>query len=214
MSLSAQDWLRNFYSEFLDICEAEENFGKRVTNGKWTKTMKEFLANLGQKLGYEVKGERLRIDQMWKKQGETIAIEHEITDEGIFEKEIPNLMSVKAHLRVLITYVRDYQFPYKAVETADKVKIALSHRDSEFDEGEEFLLVIGTKTPKRRKKGKRGKRLRDFMSRHSDWLAYRFHPIFKPEIKADVLQTTKTGLRSEAARKAWATRKARIRISH
>ena len=45
---------------------------------------------------------------MWKKQGETIAIEHEIRDEGIFEKEIPNLMSVKAHLRVLITYVRDY----------------------------------------------------------------------------------------------------------
>jgi len=187
MSLSAQDWFCDFYSEFLDVCETDRKFGKRVADAQWTRSMQDFLKKLGQKLGYVVKRESLTIDQTWK---------NEIRDTDIFEDEIPNLMSVKAHLRVLITYVRDYQFPYKAVEIADKVKSVLSQRDDGIGEGEEFLLVIGTKTPKE------GKAPRDFMPRRSDWLAYRFHLIFEPEIKADVLQTVKRGSRSDAARKA------------
>lgn len=136
---------------------------------------------LGQKLGYEVEPETLAIDQIWKQQNKTIAIEHEIRHEGISKEEIPKLMRVKADLRVLVTYVRDYQFPYKAVEMADKVALEHFQKGNELGEDEEFLLVIGTKTPKV-KKGPR-----NFIARRSDWLAYRFHP--KHTIVSDVLRT-------------------------
>jgi len=36
--------------------QSKQNFGKEVTDRKWTNNMKGFQARLGKNLGYEVKG--------------------------------------------------------------------------------------------------------------------------------------------------------------
>jgi len=178
-------------------------FGKRVTNDQWTEKMLDFLKRLGQGLGYEVETEPLRIDQMWKQQDKAIVvIEHEIKHETVFKKEMPNLIKVKAPLKVVVTYVRDYRFPYGAVEFADKVGIWLSKKVDEINSDEEFLVVIGTKTPFTKTRGRKG--LRDFVPRPWDWLAYRFYLVRR--IRREVLQTPASS-RSQAAIIAWRTRK-------
>lgn len=163
----AQEWFAKFYGGFIKARKKDQKLGLNVSRGEWTQQMMDFLKRLGERQRYQVSPERLGIDQLWKRDNVSIAIEHEIAQNSIWRKELPNLIDVTSDLKVLITYVRDYNFPSepcfiskKLVEELDKKYI---------QRFKEFLLIIGTKSPQ--EKGK----LRDFMHRETDWFARRFY---------------------------------------
>jgi len=189
MSL-AQKWFDRFFAKFVEIRKENPHFGFGLSKDQWTQQMKDFLKNLGKERGFEVEAEgHGRFDQYWKRNDQTIAIEHEIDQKSIFESELRKLADVTADLKVLITYVRDYNFPSEPYAICKKIKKELDKNIRQF---KEFLLLIGTKSPKIGE--------RNFMERETDWFARRF---FVGATRMDILSPSRT-LR---AKKAWETRK-------
>lgn len=191
---SAQKWFDIFYNRFVQTCEEKRSFGMETTSRKYTELMMNFLEELGKENGFKVKRERLTIDQFWKHEVKgTVALEHEISPKGLLRKELPNLMDISSDLKVLITYVYDYQFPWEPGNLSDKIETEINSKFiGRFDE---FLLLVGTKT----QRDERNRRT--FMERESDWFARRFHI---GTVKKHILIPSS----SRRARKAWQTRKA------
>jgi len=103
-------------------------------------------------------------------------------------------MDVSSNLKVLVTYVDDYQFPWEPDSISEKIEKEIDARYvGRFNE---FLLLIGTKT----RRDQQGKRI--FMQRESDWYARRF---YFGAVRKDFLVPSS----SPRARKAWITRKER-----
>jgi hypothetical protein len=155
--------------------------------------MMDFVENLGKQQGFEVRRERLTIDQFWKHETKgTVALEHEISSRGIFQKEIPNLMDVSSDLKVLITYVYDYQFPWEPERIS---RILMKEINAKYvGRFKEFVFVIGTKT-RRDQEGRR-----NFVERESDWFARKF---YIGAVKEEIL----VPISSEKARRAWQSRR-------
>lgn len=190
---SSQKWFDAFYNKFTGVCSEDEKFGMDIRSQKWTRVMMNFLEDLGKEQGFTVDPERLTIDQFWKHPNKgTVAVEHEISAGGILKKELPNLVDISSDLKVLITYVYDYQFPWEPYEISERIKKEI---DSKYVKRfKEFLLVIGTKT----QRDKRDRRI--FMERSSDWFALTF---YIGAVKTKILLPSP----SRRARQAWKTRK-------
>jgi hypothetical protein len=158
----------------------------RITDGRWTKLLSEFLKSMGASLGYRASFERPsfgggRFDMKWQNGREVILIEYENDSAGIERSEIPKLMSATGNLR-LITYVPPARFPGEDI--ANKVLKTLNSEKS--GEDFEFLLIIGTWA----------------MVRPTDWVGWQFYPTFK--MKPLILPYLKAtaGVRAAFARKA------------
>jgi hypothetical protein len=107
--------------------------------------MMNLLKDLGRQQGFEVETERLTIDQLWKHGSKgTVAVEHEISSQGILKKELPNLMDISSDLKVLITYVYDYQFPWEPERISDEIEKEINEKY--IGRFREFTLLVGTKT--------------------------------------------------------------------
>lgn len=185
---SAQKWFDSFYNKFVQTRQQNERFGIKVRSQRYTQLMMNFIEELGKELGYKVKRERLTIDQFWKHVTKgTVALEHEISANAILKKELPNLMDVSSDLKVLITYVYDYQFPWEPDNIAAKVETEINAKYAR--QLNEFLLLIGTKTRRDQKDR------RVFMQRDSDWFARQF---YLGEVKQEILMPSL----SRRARKA------------
>ena len=191
---SAQEWFDNFYNKFIQTRRKDKAFGIRVTSGEYTQLMLKWLENLGTEQGFKVKRERLTIDQYWEHaQKGTVALEHEITARTTFKKELPNLMDIASDLKVLITYVYDYQFPWETDNIAEKIEKEINTKF--VGKVNEFVLLIGTLTTRRFENDER-----IFMQRESDWFARKF---YLGAVRKSVLVPSS----SRKARKAWSTRR-------
>lgn len=165
----AEEWYRSFYNYYYDnwdnglrIKQLEaQSYNK---DKEWTKVIKNFLQSLADHLGYKISQETVRIDHMWKKENDIIAIEHENNPDGIM-KEVENLNAIQANLKVLITYFSedDYSWrPYRELQKIRK-KLTLSNNS-------EFLLVYASW-------GKEGNSY--------DWVGYRIYP--EVDLKIDTI---------------------------
>lgn len=192
---SAQKWFDNFYDRFIQIRQENKSFGVSIKRREYTKLMMKFFEDFGIQNGFVVTHERLTIDQFWKHKAEgTVALEHEISTRGFLKKELPNLMDISADLKVLITYVYDYQFPWEPDNISEEIEREINSKY--IDRFNEFLLIVGTKT--RRDEQDRS----TFMQRGSDWFARRF---YIGAVRKNILVPSS----SRRARKAWQTRKTR-----
>jgi len=190
----ANKWFNSFYQKFALSRLRNPSFGVNVSKGKWTVDMMHFLEDLGKEQGFKVRREKLTIDQVWESAADgIIAIEHENAPETIFTKELPNLMAVASDLKVLITYVRDYMFPWEPHILSEAIMKRIEAQYS--GQCKEFLFIVGTKTPT-----KKGQVKRTFMERETDWFARRF---YIGKIKSEVLIPSP----SLRARRAWESRK-------
>jgi hypothetical protein len=190
----AQEWFSRFYRRFARIRAKNPSFGVNVSKSEWTRDMIDFLEDFGKEQGFNVRRERLTIDQVWESATKGIvAIEHENAPETVLKKELPNLMGVASDLKVLITYVRDYKFPWEPQILSERIMKRIDAKHS--DQCKEFLLIVGTKSPT-----KKGQVKRTFMEREIDWFARRF---FVGGIKSEILIPSS----SLRARKAWKSRK-------
>ena len=191
---SAQKWFDKFYNRFVQTRREDRGFGVKVTSGKYTRLMMDWLEDLGEYLEFKVKRERLTIDQFWEHESKgIIALEHEISARGIFKKELRNLMDISSDLKVLITYVYDHQFPWETENISDRIEneMNMKYTRKKYDE---LLLIIGTKTTRRFQGDKR-----IFMERESDWYARSFSP---RTVRKEIMVPSA----SRKARKAWRTR--------
>lgn len=191
---SAQDWFDNFYNKFIQARQHDQNFGVKTSRQDYTKLMMKWLEDVGREQGFRVTRERLRIDQLWKHESKgTIALEHEIKERGIYKNELPKLMDISSNLKVLITYVYDYQFPWETDIISNRIEKQINEKyTGKFDD---FLLVIGTRTKPSKEK------TQTFTQRESDWYARRFT---LQVVKREILIPSA----SRAARAAWDSRRA------
>ncbi|UCE15336.1 MAG: hypothetical protein JSV12_05500 [Candidatus Bathyarchaeota archaeon] len=190
---TAQKWFDDFYNKFTRTRQQNKSFGVELKREEYTRLIMNFLEDLGKHNGFKVKRERLTIDQFWRNEVKgTVALEHEISPRGIYKNELPKLMDIQSHLKVLITYVYNYQFPWEPNLISEKIEKEINLRY--VDSFKEFLLLIGTTT--RRDDQDR----RTFMERESDWFARKF---YVGAVKTDILVPSS----SRRARKAWKTRK-------
>lgn len=99
-----------------------------------------FLVRMGREMGYKVESETGRVDQLWRDERGTnvVALEHE-NDWRTIDNELEKLSVVDAHLKVLMTYVKEEQHRWRPFKLAEKVKKHLEERR----EKSEFLLVVG-----------------------------------------------------------------------
>jgi hypothetical protein len=191
---SAQKWFDHFYNKFIQTRRENEGFGAKITSQKYTQLIMKWFEELGKEQGFDVKRERLTIDQFWEHESKgTVALEHEISAKGILKKELRNLIDISSDLKILVTYVYDYQFPWETDNISERIEKEL---DAKYvGRFKSLLLLIGTKTTRRFEKDRR-----TFMQRESDWFARNF---YVGTVKKDILVPSA----SRRAQKAWRTRK-------
>lgn len=147
----------------------------------------DFLAELAKVLGFDkIKTEGIHgIDLHWERSsdGMSIAIEHENIIDSIWDDEVLNLLMAEAPLKILISYVKDAEFPGKAI--ADRLFDLLKEKDFL----KEFLLILGTWS----------------MDEPTDWTAY----LFRHELTLNNLVVCSTTLKAKKKpqTKAWVTRR-------
>ena len=187
--LHGEEFYKNFFCKLQEHAKADRKaYDKTKTDDLWTKYLKSFLSRLAKDLGFdEVKHEGVyKIDVDWKKSSDhdSVAIELENNPQDIFDKEVKNLLNTAAHLKVLITYVTDTEFPGEKLASE-----LLRHLSKELRFDSEFLLVLGTWS----------------MKEPTDWIAY----LYRPEITVNKLVFCSNMLEAERspARKAWKTRR-------
>lgn len=188
MSITGEEFYKQFFCRFQEFAKKDRRrYDKTNSTPEWTSYIKdEFLKNLGDQLGYVVDKEQVfGVDLLFsKKAGEcSIAIEHENDPNGIWKKEIPNLLKTAAPLKILVTYVGDTEFPGKEIK--DKLHNVLKERNF----GHEFLLILGSYS----------------MKEPSDWVGYLYHR----ELNCNTLAMCSNMLEAEKnpAHKAWKKRK-------
>jgi len=124
--MTAEQWYKEFWKRSLTA----KKLNQKCSTPKYTKHMDTFLRGMAKDLGFEVpKPENpvfggKRIDQLWRKGNFEIAIEHENDQSGI-SNEIRKLCKNKSDLKVLITYVEDEDFVYRAHQVARRVEMKL-----------------------------------------------------------------------------------------
>jgi len=162
-------------------------YEKTEKDAAWTEYIKDgFLSELAKELGFDViKREGIYgIDLTWERasDGISVAIEHENNVQTIWDNEVPNLLKAAAPLKVLITYVKDTEFPGRKI--ADKLLKVL--REKNFNQ--DFLLILGTYS----------------MSEPTDWIGY----LYRPELTFQNLVFCSNMLEAETspAKKAWRTK--------
>ena len=171
--------LDTFTTVFSKLRRSEPQFGINVSKSVFTDAMTGvhgFLEKLGQREGYEVRREYLRIDQWWRRNASNIAIEHELSPQTgkIWSEEFPKLMDVCCELKTLVIYQFEDDFSTGASVLADQLNRQLTtalgrRRPPCFDE---FLLVIGTKD---RGRGDSEEYPRTFARNTTDCYAERFY---------------------------------------
>lgn len=190
----AQDWFNAFFDKFVRTRQEDPKFGFNLSRPEWTRQMIQFLKELGEEKGYKVQteGGHGRFDLFWHRDDTKIAIEHEINQRNIVESELQKLMNVSSDLKVLVTYVRDYNLTTEPEVICAKIRKELNRNVRHF---KDLLLIIGTKSP-----GKRKEEKRTFMERETDWFARRF---YVGAVRMEILRPSG----SFRAMKAWETPK-------
>ncbi len=140
----------------------------------WTRIMLDendgFFAHIAERMGYIVERETLRVDQLWRDGKKVVAaLEHESSHTNI-KRELRNLSSVYAPLKVLLTYVRDTEHGWRPFKLAEQVKKHLS----ETTEKNDFLLIVGNNAA-------------------NEWVGFRFIPEYT--FRVDVIPPPTPGLR-------------------
>jgi hypothetical protein len=189
VDLSGEEFYRYFFCKFQDYVRVDrKKYEKAEKDPEWTQYVKDnFLAELAKALGFDkIKTEGIHgIDLHWERSsdGMSIAIEHENIIDLIWDDEVLNLLMAEAPLKILITYVKDAEFPGKDI--ADRLFDLLRKRGFL----KEFLLVLGTWS----------------MNEPTDWTAY----LFRPELTLKNLVVCSTTLEAEKKpqTKAWITRR-------
>jgi len=190
MNLTGEEFYKQFYCRFQEFANKDRGrYNKTVPDPEWTKyVVDQFLPNVGKQLGYTVEPQQVfGVDILFSaRTGEaSIAIEHENDPVGIWEDEVPNLLKTAAPLKVLITYVRDTEFPGKEIMNRlyDKLK--------ERNFGQEFLLILGSYS----------------MKEPSDWVGYLYHS--KLDCQTLSMCSNMLEVEERPGHKAWKTRKTR-----
>jgi len=158
--MTAEGWYRAFYGYYYDNWDSglkinQQEIQAHTKDKEWTKLMKNFLHRLADHLGYQISQETVRIDHIWKKGHDIIAIEHENNPDGIIN-EVENLNAIQANLKVLITYFSEDDYTWRPYRELQKVCEKLSRNNTS-----EFLFVYASW-------GKEGNSY--------DWAAYRIYP--------------------------------------
>lgn len=189
VGLSGEEFYKHFFCRFQDYVKADrKRYDKAVKDPEWTQYTKGgFLNEFAKALGFDkIKTEGIHgIDLHWERSsdGMAVAIEHENNIDLIWDDEVPDLLRAEAPLKVLITYVKDAEFPGRSI--ADKLFALL--KEKKFSK--EFLLILGTWS----------------MREPTDWTAY----LLRPELTLKNLVICSTMLEAESKpqAKAWITRK-------
>ena len=145
MTTLAQRYARAFCAEYAQhrwpsLGKGQTAFGP----SQWTEQMYKILEKTARRLGLEKKRTELRrIDLTWYKGNvdtPKAMVEHENGYKGIWNEELPKLLSSSADLKVLICY------PPKKMywEIANRLRSLLnSEKRLEKKISEEFLLIMG-----------------------------------------------------------------------
>lgn len=158
MGLSGEEFYKHFFCRFQDYVKADrKRYDKAVKDRDWTQYIKGgFLNELAKGLGFDkIKTEGIHgIDLYWERSSDdmAVAIEHENNINLIWNDEVSDLLRTEAPLKVLITYVKDAEFPGGSI--ADKVSALLKKKNF----NKEFLLILVTWS----------------MKEPTDWTAYLF----------------------------------------
>jgi hypothetical protein len=189
MTLTGQEFYKNFFCRFQEHVKADKKgYDRTTTDPLWTAYIKDFLGKLAKDLGFnqEKHEDVYKIDFDWKRTSDhaSVAIEHENDPKDLFKKEVPNLLNTAAHLKVLITYVSDTDFPGD-----DLANRLLERLKKEPAFSHEFLLILGTWS----------------MKEPTDWIAH----LYQPEVTSKTLVFCSNMLEAEKSpgKKAWKTRK-------
>lgn len=170
-----ETWYRDFWRLFQEHVRAHwAQWWDARSVPKWSELMFEFLGDMARKSGFkaqpEVRGfHAKRFDLVWKKDGESIVIEHENQHvKRALEEEVRKLAERIADLRVCISYIRPDEFPGHSF--AERCRTVLEEEKSEG----EFLLVLGSQD----------------MSNPTDWVCHRFYP--HTELRQELLVLAST----------------------
>ena len=128
------------------------------------------LEKLGERNGYSVKREKLRIDMVWIKDSNVeVAVDHENEVNNVqklLEHEVDNLLSIHSKLKIFITYFTQNNFHRLSTELNDAIMNKLSDMNR-FDF--EFLVALSpwenASEPK-----------------DQFWVAYLYKPTFKSQM--------------------------------
>lgn len=193
MVLTGEEFYKQFFGYFqIYVEENQKEYNNISKISEWTQFVKDsFLGELAKKLGFDKTNREgiYGIDLTWERTSDnmSVAIEHENDVKTIWESEVPDLLKAAAPLKVLITYVKDKDFP--GAKIASRLYQML--KEKPFDK--EFLLILGTET----------------LARTTDWIGY----LYRGElvIKTLVHCSNVSKARMSPGKKAWETRKAKRR---
>jgi len=152
--ISAEEWFDQFLISFADDDKVRKAYGQmaathgpRMTTKRWTALMLGFLQRMGEKMDYEISGEMLNVDMVWKKgRIVQVAIEHENDGDdvkGVVDDEVEKLQLVDCPLKVLITYIVAKKRKHRYFnETLHQLVDAVLDRISAKPMTSEFLLLV------------------------------------------------------------------------
>jgi len=136
-----------FYRGFLQVYASDPSiraaYRRNPSPKQWTKAMLTMLRRWGKDSGYEVGGQTLRVDMLWKKNSKIhVAIDHENHGDDIdrlLRTEVRNLSSINCTLAVLITYFETKHFDEILRQLVEKTLFEIRKRPpSDF----EFLVLV------------------------------------------------------------------------
>lgn len=177
-------WYREFWNQFqVYVATNRPRWNVTTSDKKWSKFVFDFLTYLAEDLGYSEESEEpafrsKRFDRVWRRDQDTIVIEHE--NWGIkyaLKDEVRKLAQRNGDLHVCITYVPTHEFPGSGY-----AEECIHVLQGEGFDGE-FLLILGSNE----------------MSSPTDWVCHRISTETSLKSETIVLPTTKATIQRRAA---------------